>query len=64
MTIKKYERKTRRYVLEFPNERGGGAFIDFAVENYANDTPDEMESIVDALLEALAQNDMQSFFRC
>ncbi len=37
-------------------------FLDFAVEHYANSSLSEMENIVDTLLEALDQNDMQSFF--
>jgi len=62
LTIKKYDRKTRRYLLEFPNEEVREAFLDFAVKHYANSTPGEMESVVDTLLEALAHTDMHSFF--
>ncbi len=62
LTIKKYDRKTRQYLLEFPNAEVREAFLDFAVEHYVNSTPSEMATIVDALIDALDQNDMKSFF--
>ena len=62
LTIKKYDRRTRKYLLEFPNEEVREAFLNFAVEHYANNSPDEMAYIVDMLLESLTQNDINSFF--
>ncbi|MDU9047730.1 MAG: AAA family ATPase [Candidatus Electrothrix sp. Rat3] len=62
LTIKKYDRAARKYLLEFPNEEVREAFLDFAVEQYAHSSPDEMEHIVDTLLEALKYNAMDQFF--
>mgnify|MGYP005631339767 CR=1 FL=1 len=62
LTIKAYDRNKRKYILEFPNKEVRDSFLDFAVEHYANSSPDEMEHIVNMLIEALKQNDMKSFF--
>ncbi len=62
LTIKERERNDGKYLLDFPNKEVQDAFLDFAVEHYADSSPDEMEYIVDALVEALEQNDIQSFF--
>ena len=62
LTIKKIDYEQNKYLLEFPNKEVRDSFLDFAVEQYADSSPGEMEYIVDALLEALDQNDIQSFF--
>ena len=62
LTIKKIDYEENKYLLEFPNKEVRDSFLKFAVENYANSSPDEMEYIVNTLLEALEQNDMKSFF--
>ncbi len=62
LTIKKIDHVKNRYLLEFPNKEVHDSFLDFAVENYANSSLNEMENIVDTLLEALEQNDIKSFF--
>lgn len=38
------------------------AFLNFAVEHYANSSRKEMTYIVDSLVEGLTHNDIQSFF--
>ncbi|MDM8520338.1 AAA family ATPase [Anaerolineales bacterium HSG6] len=62
LTIKKIDHEKNRYLLDFPNKEVRDSFLDVAVENYANSTLYEMETIVDGLLAALTHNDMQSFF--
>ncbi len=62
LTIKEIDYEVNKYRLDFPNKEVRDSFLNFAVEHYANSSPDEMEYIVDTLLEALEQNDMQSFF--
>ncbi|MCI5142849.1 MAG: AAA family ATPase, partial [Candidatus Electrothrix sp. ATG1] len=53
LTIKKIDYEHNKYLLEFPNKEVRDSFLDFAVEQYADSSPDEMEYIVDTLLEAL-----------
>ncbi len=62
LTIKDIDYEENKYLLEFPNKEVRDSFLDFAVEHYADSSQDEMEYIVDTLLEALDQNDMESFF--
>jgi hypothetical protein len=62
LTVKERDRNDGKYLLDFPNKEVQDAFLDFAVEHYADSSPDEMEYIVDALIESLEQNDIQSFF--
>ncbi|WP_339134994.1 MAG: AAA family ATPase [Candidatus Electrothrix sp. GW3-4] len=62
LTIKKADRSCGEYLLEFPNKEVRDSFLDFAVEHYADSSRDEMGSVVEMLLEALEQNDMQIFF--
>ncbi len=61
LTIKKVDNDENRYLLEFPNKEVRDSFFNFAVEHYANSTSDEMEYIVDSLIEALNNNDMNCF---
>ncbi len=62
LTIKEVDYEQNRYRLEFPNKEVRDSFLDFAVEHYADSSADEMEHIVDTLLEALAENELASFF--
>lgn len=62
LTIKQIDHEANRYVLDFPNKEVEDSFMDFAVERYANSSPEEMEYIVNSLVEALEQNDVQRFF--
>ncbi|MDM8519211.1 AAA family ATPase [Anaerolineales bacterium HSG6] len=61
LAIKAYDRKTRKYLLDFPNEEVREAFLDFAVKHYANSSLLEMETIVETLLEALHHNNIKRF---
>ncbi len=62
LTIKEIDRLENKYRLDFPNKEVRDSFLDFAVKHYANSSLYEMEHIVDTLLEALDQNDLESFF--
>ncbi|MCI5163320.1 MAG: hypothetical protein D3917_15130 [Candidatus Electrothrix sp. AX5] len=61
LTIKKKDKRCGEYLLEFPNKEVRDSFLNFAVEHYADSSPDEMSYIVDLLLEALARNEMERF---
>ncbi|MDM8521375.1 PD-(D/E)XK nuclease domain-containing protein, partial [Anaerolineales bacterium HSG6] len=61
-TIKEIDYEQNKYRLEFPNKEVRDSFLNFAVEHYANSSPDDMEYIVDTLITALNQNKIKRFF--
>lgn len=61
LTIKNVNHDENRYLLEFPNKEVRDSFLNFAVEHYANSTSDEMDYIVDSLVSALHNNNMNEF---
>lgn len=61
LTLKAIDYVENTYLLDFPNKEVRDSFLKFAVKQYANSSPDEMEYIVESLLEALEQHDMQKF---
>jgi hypothetical protein len=62
LTIKKADYMQNKYSIDFPNKEVRDSFLNFAVENYADTSQDEMEYIVDILLDAVNQNNMKDFF--
>jgi hypothetical protein len=62
LTVKQFHREEGKYLLEYPNKEVRDSFLDFAVEQYADSSTDEMGYTVDSLLEALEQNALQDFF--
>jgi hypothetical protein len=61
LTIKNADWRKNTYRLDFPNKEVRDSFLNFAVEHYADSSPDEMSYIVELLLEALARNEMERF---
>ncbi len=61
LTIKDADWRKNTYRLDFPNKEVRDSFLNFAVEHYADSSPDEMSYIVELLLEALARNEMERF---
>ena len=64
LTIKEHDPDPEKntYLLDFPNKEVRESFLNFAVNNYADTSTQEMEYIIDLLIKALKENDMQSFF--
>ncbi|RWX51744.1 PD-(D/E)XK nuclease superfamily protein [Candidatus Electrothrix marina] len=61
LTIKDADWRKNTYRLDFPNKEVRDSFLNFAVEHYADSSPDEMSYITELLLEALACNEMERF---
>ncbi len=62
LTIKEFDWRRNKYRLDFPNKEVRESFLHFAAEHYVGSSQDEMGGITEMLAEALALNDMQSFF--
>jgi hypothetical protein len=62
LTLKAVDYRENKYILDFPNREVRESFLNFAVEHYAGSSSQEMSYIVDTLVDALAHNDIKSFF--
>ena len=60
LTIKGYNRRREKYLLDFPNDEVRRGFVSILANNYLN-TPDEVESWLDRLLDALDEADLEKF---
>ncbi len=60
LTIKKYDTRREKYLLDFPNDEVRRGFVPILANNYLN-TPKEVESWLDSLLDAIDEADMEKF---
>ena len=61
LTIKEYDVKKNKYLLDFPNKEVKDSFLNFAINSYSNRDQAETETIVDNLIDYLEQNKIAEF---